>query len=288
MVHAVTRCIARALGLLAVCLLLALAPGAAAAQSLHDDPAFTLYRDAVEAFERKDYARAAALAGESLTHYPDNLQAHYLAGQAALAQERWEEAAAAFRKVIALSPTSFAGHRELGIALAELARLDEAARALEKALALRPQAQDVQRRLAFLQLQAGNHEAAFGHLRALADGGTKEPDVWAALGRLHYDRKELRASEKAFSQAAALGDDARVWFNLGVVRLRLDDEQGALEAFRRAARDPELKAQATEQIARIEERLARASRGRSGGTPQGEPGGARPAGTADGTPGRVR
>lgn len=229
-----------------------LAASPSAAQSLDDDPAFALYRQAAEAFEAKDYGRAAALARDSLVHYPENLQAQYLLGQAALAEERWEEAAAAFRKVVALSRSAFAGHRELGTALAQAGHTERAIEAFEAALKLRPENEPVRLRLAFLQLQAGNRDAAFPQLRALADKGTKEPQVWAALGRLHYERGQLGESEQAFSRAATLGDDPKTWFNLGVVRLRLDDEKGARHAFERAARDSEIKAQATEQIARID------------------------------------
>ena len=49
-------------------------------QSLSDDPAFALYRQALEAFERKEYDRAGNLAREAIQHYPEHLVAHYLLG----------------------------------------------------------------------------------------------------------------------------------------------------------------------------------------------------------------
>ncbi|HEX7125815.1 MAG TPA: tetratricopeptide repeat protein [Thermodesulfobacteriota bacterium] len=242
----------RCAAILGAALLLAGAP--AAAQTLADDPAFTRYRQAAAAFEAKDYARAAALAAESLQHYRDNLQAHYLIGQAALAGERWEDAAAAFRRVVELSPSSFAGHRELAIALERLGRDGEAVKAYETALTLRPDNEPVQTRLAFLHLSSGNRDAALPLLSALAERGSRDPQVWSALAGIRYDAGDLAAGEKAFARAATLRDDGKLWFNLGVVRLRLDDDAGAREAFERAARHPEVQAQAREQLEGLEPR----------------------------------
>jgi hypothetical protein len=55
----------------------------AGAQTLWDDPAFALYRQAVEAMDKKNYAQAADLAGQAAARYPNHVLAHYLSGQAA-------------------------------------------------------------------------------------------------------------------------------------------------------------------------------------------------------------
>ena len=101
---------------------------AAEAQSLWDDPAFALYRQAVEALEAKDYVRASTLAGEAIKAYPDNLLAYYLRGQAALAENRWPDAATNFRKVTELHPGSFAAQRDLAMSLQQAGKTDEAVR----------------------------------------------------------------------------------------------------------------------------------------------------------------
>jgi TolA-binding protein len=90
--------------------------GGAFGQRLWDDPAFVLYREAVEAMDRRDHGRAAALARSAIGHYPDFVLAHFLLGQATLAQGRWSEAAAAFRTVVDLYPGSLAGRRALQMA----------------------------------------------------------------------------------------------------------------------------------------------------------------------------
>jgi tetratricopeptide (TPR) repeat protein len=227
--------------------------GSAGAQSLWDDPAFALYRQALEALDRKDYARAGLLAREAIAQYPGHVLAHYVEGQAALAQGKWDEAVTAFTKVGHLYPGSFAARRDLGVALEQLGRIEDAANAFDAALALRPDIEDVRVRLAFMLLQANQRDRAVPHLQALADRQTKLPEVWSALGRVYYERGDLAGSQKAFSRAVELREDGKSWFNLAVVRLRLGDQDGALKAFERAARDPDLRAQATREIGRLRE-----------------------------------
>ena len=57
-----------------------------AAQGIWDDPAFALYRQAVEAMDRKDYAKASALSAQAIAQQPTHVLAHYLRGQAAMFQ----------------------------------------------------------------------------------------------------------------------------------------------------------------------------------------------------------
>ena len=195
----------------------------AGAQTVWDDPAFALYRQAVEAMDRKDYAQAADLAGQAATRLPSHVLAHYLSGQVSAAQGRWADAAAAFEKVVELYPGSFAGQRDLGTSYDHLGRADDAARAWNKALALRD-SDDVRASLASLLVQQA---------------------------RRSYQTGDLKASEQAFVRAVALKDDGRAWFNLGVVRTRLNDSPGALDAFEHAAQHTDIREQAQKEIARI-------------------------------------
>jgi Flp pilus assembly protein TadD len=237
---------------LALALLLS-APGASA-QSLWDDPAFRLAREAQEALQRQDYAATARLARQAIAEYPEHALAHYLLAQAALAQQRWDEAITALTTVTRLYPKSFAAHRELGVALAQVNRTPEASRAFESALALRPDgedAQDIRVRLAFMRLQGGDKDGALPLLLMLAKAETTVPEVWTALGRLQYEREQLAESERAFRRAAELRDDGKTWFNLAVVRLRIYDRGGAIQALERAAAHPDVRAQASAELQRL-------------------------------------
>lgn len=239
------------LSIMGLSLWFALSVPGVAAQSLGDDPAFAASRQATEAFNRQEYRQAESLAREAIAHYPQHLLAHYLLGQVAMAEAKWNEAIQAFSTVVSLYPRCFVGQRDLGIALEQAKRLDEAVTAYQAALTILPENADVQARLAFLHLQAGRQDAALALLKPLAESGTKVPDVWAVLGRLWYDAKNFPESEKALSRAADLRDDGRIWFNLGAVRLHLDDSQGALAAFERAARHAEMQEQARREIDKL-------------------------------------
>jgi tetratricopeptide (TPR) repeat protein len=238
-------------------LVLALAATATAAtahaQTLTDDPAFALYRQAVQAAEAKDYAGASKLAREAIAQYPDHLLAWYLLGQSALGRSAWEEAADAFANVVKHYPASFAAHRDLGLALEHLGRVDEAKASFETALARRPDNQDVRLRLAFLLYDKGQPDAALPHLETLAGADSRAPEVWLLLARTYYERNDLAGSEKAFTRAVALRDDGKTWFNLGVVRLRLEDSAGARSAFERAAAHAEVREQATRELDKLRE-----------------------------------
>ena len=240
-------------GLLALVVVLMPAPGATA-QSLWDDPAFQLVRQAQDALQRNDYSATVDLARRAIAEYPDHVWAHYLLAQAALGQRQWDEAVASLTTVTRLYPRSFAAHRELGVAQAQRGRSAEAMGAFEAALALRPEgpdAEDVKLRLAFLRLQGGDTAGALPLLTALAGAGTTVPEVWTALGRLRYEQDQLAESERAFRRAAELRDDGKTWFNLAVVRLRLYDKAGAIEALQRAAAHPEVREQAVTELGKL-------------------------------------
>jgi tetratricopeptide (TPR) repeat protein len=254
----VGRCSRLAVGVAAVSLGIGLLVGApaAGAQGIWDDPAFALYRQAVDAMERKDFPRAGDLAAQAIAQYAGNVPAHYLRGQAAVAQSRWDEAAAAFAKTVELYPGSFAAQRDLALSCERLDRYDEAVRAYESALALRDQ-DDLRARLAFALFRAGQQPRAMSELKTLAQRDTPMPEVWTTLGRLAYETGDLATSEKAYARAATLKDDGSVWFNLGVVRVALKDFPGALQSFERAAKHEDVRKQAEAEASRLRETMRR-------------------------------
>jgi len=228
-----------------------LLPGAAAAQSMWDDPAFVLYRQGVDAMDAKDFAKAAALARDATAAYPEHVLAFYLLGQASLAQSRWDDAAQALTQVTTLYPGATSAQRDLGAAYQQLGRVDEAARAWEAVLAARPGDDDTRVRLAIMLVNANQPAKAQPHLTALGQSNTKLPDVYLAMARAAYDSGDMAGAAGAFEKAVALRENGRTWFNLGVVRARLGNRAGALEAFERAAQFPDTKEQAAKEIEKV-------------------------------------
>jgi tetratricopeptide (TPR) repeat protein len=234
------------------------APGAAGPQSIWDDPAFQLLRQSMDALSAKEFARAGELSAQAIAQLPHHPLAYYVRGQAAAAQNRWDDAAAAFGKVVELYPQSFAGRRDLAASLEHLGKVKEATDAYEAALALRDQ-DDLRVRMALMLAENGEGPRARAELAKLAARGSTVPVVWSTLGRLAYEASDWAGAEKAYTRSAALKDDGRTWFNLGVVRLRLQDLQGALQAFEQAARDPNVKKQAETEAGRVREAMSRST-----------------------------
>jgi len=75
--------------------------------------------------------------------------------------------------------------------------------------------------------------------------------VYLAIARSAYDTGDFAGAAVAFEKAVALKENGRTWFNLGVVRVRLGNTAGALEAFERAAQFPDTKEQATKEIQKV-------------------------------------
>jgi tetratricopeptide (TPR) repeat protein len=238
-------------GTIAAVALAWLVPAPAAAQSIWDDPAFSLYRQGVDALDARDYVKAAALARDATAAYPEHVLAFYLWGQAALAQSKWQDAAEALGKVTSLYPEAASAHRDLGAAYQQLGRIEDAARAYETALAIRPSDDESRARLALMLVNANQPARALLHLTALADRDSKLPDVYLALARVAYDRNDFAAAAAAFEKSLALRDSGRTWFNLGVVRVRLGNNPAALQAFERAAQHADTKDQAVKEIEKI-------------------------------------
>lgn len=248
----------RGRGLTAVALALSLTAcaGSATAQTIWDDPAFLLFRQAMDAMNAREYARATELTTQAIAKLPNHPLAFYVRGQAAAAQSHWDEAAAAFGRTAELYPGSFAAQRDLGASLEHLGRVKEAAKAFEAALALREE-DDLRARLAFMLAEHGEPALARTELEKLAARESTLPAVWSTLGRLAYEAKEWAPAEKAYARASSLKDDGRTWFNLGVVRVRLQDLPGALQAFERAAQHADVKPQAETEAGRIRDAMSR-------------------------------
>ena len=235
-------------------------PGSAVAQSIWDDPAFNLLRQGMDALNDKNYARASELATQAIAQLPNHPLAYYVKGQAAAAQSRWDEAAASFAKVTEQYPGSFAAQRDLAASFEHLGKVKEATEAYERALALRDQ-EDLRVRMALMLAENGQEPTAMAELEKLTARDSKVPVVWATLGRLSFETGDLAGAEKYYAKSVALKDDGRNWFNLGVVRVRLKNLPGALQAFDRAAQHPDVKKQADTEAGRVREAMNPSSSG---------------------------
>jgi adenylate cyclase len=113
--------------------------------------------------------RARELAARALELDPQSSEAHAtLANLTFQFDHDWGLAEAEFRKAIELNPSNALAHQFYGLMLFALGRFDEAKEALRRTIALDPRGQH-RGMLAWIELEAGNFDAALGYARAQRD-----------------------------------------------------------------------------------------------------------------------
>jgi protein O-GlcNAc transferase len=173
-----------------------------------------------DAAGREDWASAVAAGLAWIGATPEDATAHALLGYVAERAGDDARAETAYAAALALAPTNADVRANRAATLARLGRLDDAASEAERALSLAPghgPAAEIARKLAGPRATAATERG-----RALAAKG----DPRAAL--IHFE-----------DAARLLPDDSGAQLNLGRIRRRLGDADGASAAFRAAeAIDP--------------------------------------------------
>lgn len=159
---------------------------------------------------------------------------------AVLARQRGNRAEALdyFRVAAVFNPTELWNAQDVATELRELGRLDEAADAFRAVLGRDMRFHHAVRGLALVARARGAHTKSAEHFAAVA---RLEPrNVWAQV-ELAAELRELGRldeAEQAYRAAAALNPDlAPVWLGLGQIARQRGDHADALEHFRAAARN---------------------------------------------------
>lgn len=218
-------------------LLLFLACAVLPAQRTPLDPAW----DLLARGERQEAARVARRVIEA---NPRDGQARLFLGSILAEDGRTPEALAQLREAARLMPRSALAHNALGEAFNGAGDLNGARSEFAKAVALDPAFAQAHANLALLLLQAGEPEAATGHLdRAIKIFGNT-PDAahpHYLRAKIYTGRNDIERAAAELRQAVALRPDfPEAWSDLGQARKALLDDDGAFAAFRRSVElDPE-------------------------------------------------
>ncbi|MFL5803965.1 MAG: tetratricopeptide repeat protein, partial [Roseiflexaceae bacterium] len=121
------------------------------------------YDQARQWLESNDLNRAIGLAQYILEHYPDNLDAYRILGEAYLAHRQLDRAQEAFERVLRSDPENIPAHVGLGITYERQGRLDHAIPEFEQALEIKPDMPELRSQLLRLYTEAWGSEHA--HLR---------------------------------------------------------------------------------------------------------------------------
>lgn len=207
----------------------------------------------------------------TLEYQPKNARIYANLGDYYRRQQRWEEAAAAFRQATELRENFAYAHSELGAMLLETGRVDEALAqhriALQmrpddavihynlgvayeragdltaavshwqEALRLRPAMGAAMRRLGSAALKAGNIDEAIARFKAAAANDRFDAEALDGWGRaLTVTKKFPEAVERLEAARALRPEVAEIHYNLGNARFELNQLAEAARLYREALR----------------------------------------------------
>ena len=118
------------------------------------------YDQARQWLESNDLDRAIGLAQHILDHYPDNLEAYRILGEAYLANRQLDRARKSFERVLRSDPENIPAHVGLGITYERQGQLDRAVAEFEQALEIKPDMAELRSQLLRLYTEGWGSEHA--------------------------------------------------------------------------------------------------------------------------------
>jgi tetratricopeptide (TPR) repeat protein len=150
------------------------------------------------------YPKSEAVLRRALRLGQDDLLATSGLGALALSRHHFREALVLGRRAVALSPTTARGYGVVGDALVELGRYEEAFAAFDRMVSLKPSLASYAR-ISYARELLGDVRGAAQAMRLAVDAATgqREGQAWAytQLGKLYATHGRLRAAERQYRHA---------------------------------------------------------------------------------------
>ncbi len=151
-----------------------------------------------------DFAGALAAVQRSLDELPSNSQCWQLYGILLAQEQKYGDAAAAFRQVFALDPQAVWARQNLGLCLEKLGRRDEAVAEFKRALALKPDYGTAWLGLGQLYEAMGRTNEAEQCYHTALTNRVNQPDDLAMLARFCVSRRWFDLAATNFAAAIQL------------------------------------------------------------------------------------
>ena len=151
-----------------------------------------------------DYAGAVAAASRSLDLLPSNPECWLLLGLALAQEEKFTDAAGAFRQVFELDPQAVWGRSNLALCLDKLGHRDQAIRQFKRALAIKPQFGTAWLGLSQLYEDMGRTNEAAECFHSALTNRLNTADYLATLARVCLSRQWFEAAVTNFAEAVEL------------------------------------------------------------------------------------
>jgi tetratricopeptide (TPR) repeat protein len=182
--------------------------------------------------------QAVTLLHDIIRNDPRNADARLLLGSVLMEQGERAESIAQLTEAVRLRPNSAEAQNALGEAHQSFGDSKAARPAFERAVAIDPAFAQARVNLASVLLQSGDGEHAAQHLeRAIVLVGNQADAAYPLYlrAKIHAEKHEIAKAISDLERAVALRPDfGEAWSDLGEAKKSLDDQDGALRAFRRA------------------------------------------------------
>ena len=202
---------------------------------------FNAILESGDAFRAGDFTAGEKLLDQVGEKDPQMYVVSFMRGQAAVRQQKWKEAAAAFQKCLQLNPSFDQAMTGLAHALFGQGDGEAATAWLEKALQYNPQNYRAWYELGSLRSKTDKPAAVAAYAKAVSVQPNFAPG-WRELGMFQAQQQNYPEAAKALSRAVELGlGDAKLFNFLGIAYGRTGRQPQAIEAYRKALRvDPQL------------------------------------------------
>jgi arylsulfatase A-like enzyme/Tfp pilus assembly protein PilF len=189
---------------------------------------------ATDAFQVGDFATGEALLRRVLATEPELYLIHFLLGEAASKQGRWEAAVEEFTQTLELNPNFDEAMTGLGRALAQTGQPLDAQKWLRRAITLNPRNFRAWFQLALVQAPR-DIDAAFRSLQSTLEIQPRFAPALRLRGILEIERKDYGAALQSLEPAVQLGMTDPVTHNyLGIAYSRVGRLEDAADSYRRA------------------------------------------------------
>lgn len=162
------------------------------------------------ALARDDAKRADALVEEAIGASPADPELRGAAGMLYLDTGRYDRAIAHFHEGTKIDPENGAFWLNLGRAQQALGQEGLARQALEKALQLRPNWLAAEGALAFVDLQAGQRDAALNRIKRLQEQRPRDAGVLMLAGEVHAAVRDYAEAARMFEAATQVQPSAQL------------------------------------------------------------------------------
>ncbi len=182
---------------------------------------------AVELLAQKDYAGAIPLLKKKLEAEPDNAEAYYQIGKAALELEGMPEAEASLKKAKELDPTKPGVSFHLARYYDKKGRKVQAIQALEEERAMSPDSHAVLDSLAGLYAETGQNDKAVEVYESLIAVNPEELDAYVALASLYKESGDRAKEEETYRRLGDRDPTGTSLYNLGNLAFNRNESEKA-------------------------------------------------------------